>query len=517
MDDRHGRPSPLSSIDIWLALLIGLAALALYARTLAPSLLWGDSAEFQTLSYTLGMTHHTGYATQIIFGKIFTLIPINSIAWRVNLMSAFFGALAVANTFIIVRLLTGSRVAAISAPLVLTLTEGFWWRALVAESYAPAAGMLATVWLLFLLWRNTGKPQYLFLSGLAGGLSLGIHSTVVMTGASVLAVMAFTARKRVEWLSAAAGAILGVVLFLGFFFFLDYNDPPSSVHNAVFRPNLSAVGLTESEYDSAWDRFLFIFPANRASSYYFTATQNEMNNRLIEYVSYFPWWQLTLTIIGIVWLFFGGRWREGLYPVIAFILIWGLAITVSFSIYREFYVPAAVITSVWFGAGAGALLSALERLRQLNQSSLRMMRGFISIVLIILPIWNSRHDLSLAIEKGFTSFIRDNHVYPVFAPDKAIREAKRVVNRVEDNAIVFTNWDKLYSYIYTAQIEERKMGIAFHEVLDEDGQILPRTMIAYIDANIDTRPIYFAIEIPELSELYQVTKINDTLYQINRK
>lgn len=517
MDDGNGRHTPLSPIDICLALLIGLSALALYVRTLAPSLLWGDSAEFQTLSYTLGMTHHTGYATQIIFGKIFTLIPINGIAWRVNLMSAFFGALAVANTFLIVRLLTGSRVAAISASLVLALTEGFWWRALVAESYAPAAGMLATVWLLFLLWRSTGKPQYLFLSGLAGGLSLGIHSTVVMTGASVLAVMAFSARKRVEWFSAAAGAILGVALFLGFFFFLDYNDPPSSVHNSVFRVNLSAVGLTEDEYDSAWDRFKFIFPANRASSYYFTATPNEMTDRLIEYVSYFPWWQLTLTIIGIVWLFFGGRWREGLYPVIAFILIWGLAITVSFSIYREFYVPAAVITSVWFGAGAGAALSAWEKLTRANQPSLRMMRLVIPILLIILPIWNSRQDLSLAIQKGFTSFIRDNHVYPVFAPDKAIREAKRIINNVEGNAIVFTNWDKLYSYIYTAQIEEGKMDISFHEVLDEGDQILPTTMIEYIDANIDTRPIYFAIEIPNLSELYQVTKINDTLYRINRK
>ena len=517
MDDRNGRSSLLSSIDICLALLIGLAALALYIRTLAPSLLWGDSAEFQTLSYTLGMTHHTGYATQIIFGKLFTLIPINDIAWRVNLMSAFFGALAVANTFLIVRLLTGSRVAAISASLVLALTEGFWWRALVAESYAPAAGMLATVWLLFLLWRNTGKPQYLFLSGLAGGLSLGVHSTVVMTGASVLAVMAFSARKRVEWFSAAAGAILGVALFLGFFFFLDYNDPPSSVHNSVFRVNLSAVGLTEDEYDSAWDRFQFIFPANRASSYYFTATPDAMHERLIEYVSYFPWWQLTLTIIGIVWLFFGGRWREGLYPVIAFILIWGLAITVSFSIYREFYVPAAVITSVWFGAGAGAALSAWEKLTRANQPSLRMMRLVIPILLIILPIWNSRQDLSLAIQKGFTSFIRDNHVYPVFAPDKAIREAKRIINNVEGNAIVFTNWDKLYSYIYTAQIEEGKMDISFHEVLDEGDQILPTTMIEYIDANIDTRPIYFAIEIPNLSELYQVTKINDTLYRINRK
>ncbi len=517
MDYRNGRHTPLSPIDIWFALFIGLAALALYIRTLAPSLLWGDSAEFQTLSYTLGMTHQTGYATQIIFGKLFTLIPINDIAWRVNLMSAFFGALAVANTFLIVRLLTGSRVAAISASLVLALTEGFWWRALVAESYAPAAGMLATVWLLFLLWRNTGKPQYLFLSGLAGGLSLGIHSTVVMTGASVLVVMAFSARKRVEWFSAAAGAILGVALFLGFFFFLDYNDPPSSVHNSVFRVNLSAVGLTEDEYDSASDRFKFIFPANRASSYYFTATPDAMHERLIEYVSYFPWWQLTLTIVGIVWLFFGGRWREGLYPLIAFILIWGLAITVSFSIFREFYVPAAVITSVWFGAGAGAVLSARERLTKLNQPSLRMTRVVIAIVLIILPIWNSRQDLSLAIQKGFTSFIRDNHIYPVFAPDKAIREAKRIINNVEDNAIVFTNWDKLYSYIYTAQIEEGKMDISFHEVLDEGDQILPTTMIEYIDANIDTRPIYFAIEIPNLSELYQVTKINDTLYRINRK
>ena len=513
-DEKH---SLLSRSDIWLALLIGLAAFALYVRTLAPSLLWGDSAEFQTLSYTLGMTHPTGYATQIIFGKIFTFIPINNIAYRVNLMSAFFGALAVANTFLIVRMLTASRVAAFSASLVLALTEGFWWRALIAESYAPAAGMLATVWLLFLLWRSTDKPIYLFLAGLAGGLSLGIHSTVVMTAASVLAVMAFTARKRVEWVSAAAGALLGVALFLGFFFFLDYNDPPSSVHNTVFRPNLSAVGLTESEYDSAWDRFLFIFPANRASSYYFTATSAEVSNRMIEYVSYFPWWQLILTLIGIVWLFLGGRWREGLYPLIAFLVIWGFAVTVAFSVYREFYVPISVITSVWFGAGAGAALSALGMLKNLNQTSLRVMRSVISVILIALPIWYSRQDLNLAIKSGYTTFVRDNHIYPVFAPDKAIREARRIINRIEENAIVFADWDKLYSYIYTAHIEDQKTGISFHEAWIGDEQKLSETTIQYIEANINNRPIYFTLEMPGLTDLYQVTKINDTLYRVEKK
>ena len=94
MNDQHKRILPLLKTDALFAVLMGISALALYIRTLAPSLLWGDSAEFQTLSYTLGMTHPSGYMTQIMLGKLFTYIPVGNIAYRVNLMSAFFGALA---------------------------------------------------------------------------------------------------------------------------------------------------------------------------------------------------------------------------------------------------------------------------------------------------------------------------------------------------------------------------------------------------------------------------------------
>ncbi|HLA05890.1 MAG TPA: DUF2723 domain-containing protein [Anaerolineales bacterium] len=510
-------PRMLSRNDLLLSFLIGLCALALYIRTLAPSLLWGDSAEFQTLSYTLGMTHPTGYATQIIFGKIFTLIPIGNIAYRVNLMSASFGALAVAETFLIVRLLGGLRIAAISAALMLALTEGFWWRALVAESYAPAAGMLASVWLSFLLWHRTDKPRYLFLAGLAGGLSIGIHSTVVMTAASVLVVMAFTSRKRIDWAHAASGAILGVTLFLAFFFFLDNNDPPSSIYNAVFRTNLSAIGLNQADYDTSVERFLQIFPAGSFWTYYFSARPEEISRRLVEYVSNFPVWALALIILGTVSLFFNGRWRDGLYPLIAFLLVWGFAVTVAFSVYREFYVPITVITSVWFGAGAGGLLSVAGKIMKRNQAAGGMTRLVLSSALIVLPIWNSRVDLHLAIRNGYTTFIREYHIYPVFAPDKAIRDARRIINRVEENAIVFADWDKLYSYIYTAQIEDHKTGIAFHEAWIGDEQVLSETTLRYIEANIDVRPIYFAIDMPGLADLYQVTMINDTLFRIHRK
>src|SRR5687767_15528749 len=131
MNDQHKRIAPLLWTDILFAVLVGVGALALYIRTLAPSLLWGDSAEFQTLSYTLGMTHPSGYMTQIMLGKLFTYIPVGNIAYRVNLMSVFFGALAVAQVYLIVRILGGWPIAGISACMMLALSQLFWRGALV--------------------------------------------------------------------------------------------------------------------------------------------------------------------------------------------------------------------------------------------------------------------------------------------------------------------------------------------------------------------------------------------------
>jgi hypothetical protein len=431
-------------------------------------------------------------------------------------MSAFFGALAVAETYLIVRLLGGWRIAALSASILLTLTEGFWWRALLAESYAPAAGMLGTIWLLVLLWRNTGKWMFLFLAGLAGGLSLGIHSTVIMTALSVLTFMVLTARRRVDWLAAAGGALLGALITFGFFLYLDHNDPPSSIYNTVYRTNLSAFGLGPDAFDTSLERFLAIFPANHFWSYYFSAAPEESGRRLLEYLSSFPFWAMLLVGIGAVVLL-KERLEEGLYPLIAFLMIWGFAVTVSFSVYREFYVPVAVITSVWLGIGASKVLILINRLPRRHQTFARPAQYIFMILLVVLPIWNARRDLVPAVKSGYPFFVRRDHIYPVFAPNKAINDARKVLNRVEDNAIVFADWDKLYSYVYTAHIEDGRTGISFHEAWSTEQVKLADSAIAYIDQNLDTHPIYFTIEMPELNELYRVEEINDTLYRVYRK
>jgi hypothetical protein len=86
---------------------------------------------------------------------------------------------------------------------------------------------------------------------------------------------------------------------------------------------------------------------------------------------------------------------------------------------------------------------------------------------------------------------------------------------VDDDAILFANWDRLYSYVYTAHILEGRTGIALHEMLvpPQPGS----TMKTYIDDNIENRPIYFTLEVPELERYYNVQQIEARLYRITKK
>jgi hypothetical protein len=143
------------------------------------------------------------------------------------------------------------------------------------------------------------------------------------------------------------------------------------------------------------------------------------------------------------------------------------------------------------------------------------MRLLLGVLLITLPLWNARRDLQRAVNNGFPAFVQRNHIYPIYDRDKAIRDALKILNRVEEDAIVFTNWDKLYSYVYTAHIENGRTEISFHEWLTDD-PVLSRSAVDYMDAVIDERPIYFAIDRPQLPESFRIEKINESLYRIHR-
>lgn len=58
----------------------------------------------------------------------------------------------------------------------------------------------------------------------------------------------------------------------------------------------------------------------------------------------------------------------------------------------------------------------------------------------------------------------------------------------------------------------------FHQINPQKSQYLPaESMIAYIDENVDHRPLYFTRYPTSLESRYQITPVRSELYQVRRK
>ncbi|MDD5687144.1 MAG: DUF2723 domain-containing protein [Elusimicrobia bacterium] len=90
-------------------IIVFLINLGILLFTSSPTVCTGDSGELITSSYVLGISHPPGYPLYVLLGKIFTiLIPYGNIAYRVNCMSVFFGALTCGIMYLLMKHLTSS-------------------------------------------------------------------------------------------------------------------------------------------------------------------------------------------------------------------------------------------------------------------------------------------------------------------------------------------------------------------------------------------------------------------------
>ncbi|HZY64779.1 MAG TPA: DUF2723 domain-containing protein, partial [Rubrobacteraceae bacterium] len=84
---------------------------ALYLLTLAPTVLYYDrpllldSVMLQAQAITLGITGPTGEPSWVILSHLFTYLPFGDPAYRLNLSSAVYAALAVLHVFFAALLL----------------------------------------------------------------------------------------------------------------------------------------------------------------------------------------------------------------------------------------------------------------------------------------------------------------------------------------------------------------------------------------------------------------------------
>lgn len=496
---------PLSSIelnlyDILLALACFVSALALYARTLTPGLLTGDSGEFQTLAYLLGHTHPTGYPVYLVLAKLATFIPIGDIAYRVNLFSGVMGALAVAAVYLCGRLLVRYRILAVVGTVVMAISTTFWSQAVIAEIYTAGAAFLAFILLALLWWDQKADKRVLFIAGLLGGLSLGVHMSVALLAPVVfLFLLLHWRRGRRMWMAALMGAIFGVILTTFIFWLLDLNNPTANYFNSIIEPSRSSWGLAVDKIDGSLERLLFGWSARQFRSFMFMDIPKVTPVQASEFWANLPtelsWLVVILAVIGIVALLVG-RWRVGLLLLSALFMqlfyffnyeIWDLYV---------FYIPAYVLLAILAIPGMCALtdLSAVAIGKVVSGSQSRWVDLGVEITIALLvigyaiwPVFRPQKDAVIA---GEVPFNFDE--YPAF--DENLENfAYAAVLKMPEDAIVFTDWDMVWPYYYVAHIQESRRDLTFIETYpadDVDG--LAASVVDYVNTKIADHPIFFS-------------------------
>jgi hypothetical protein len=203
------------------ATVAGLAVLVLYLLTLAPTTAMWDASEYIVAAYTLGIPHPPGNPLFVLLGRVASLLPVGSVAVRVNLLAAVCSAASAGIWFLVAeRVLSrwmatrwtrylGASVAALLSATAFTV----WNQSVVNEKvYTVSLAFFAVVSWLTVLWCDDpdGRraDRLLVLIAYLIGLGYANHPAGFLVGPAVaVAVLARRPRTLLRWKLLLAGAL----------------------------------------------------------------------------------------------------------------------------------------------------------------------------------------------------------------------------------------------------------------------------------------------------------------------
>ncbi len=171
--------------------ILAVSLLAIYLATLAPGLSWAnagaDGGDLITAAATGGIAHPTGYPLYLLVARLFQWLPIGSLAFRTNLMSALAAVAAAVLVFnLVTRYLSATNIylrslAGLASGFAYGLSPLLWSQAVITEVYALHA-MLVALLLYFsmdFIPPQFGEKRADLLLGLIFGLAMGNHVTTI--------------------------------------------------------------------------------------------------------------------------------------------------------------------------------------------------------------------------------------------------------------------------------------------------------------------------------------------------
>ncbi len=460
-----------------------------YLYFIAPTTWWGDSAEYSTMPHFLGVLHAPSYNIYLFVGKIFSLLPINDMGFRANLMSVFFAALTIPLLFLFILKLTKDKFSSIVGALSLAFSFTFWSQAVIAEVHTLNSFFVLLLLFLLFKWEKERSKKLLYIFTFLWAISLSVHISNILFAP---AFIYFIATKDFELIKRNFPTLL-ILFLIGLSPFLwtiirvsSFTPPPPMAKyyfgSSVYPNNVENFikYITASEFDPLKPGFGF----------------GELVERWFSYVKILQGNFLVIgVIVGII-----GIWemlKKNRKTAFLFILMF-LANVIYFLNHPAsdmfcLYFSSFLIFSIWIGSGVNNIKIYLNFPQ--NKILTLLMIFIIGFILFIVP-YNLSKQSNLPIAR--LDYRGDYQTFDF---------SEKVFDTLENNSILISSWEEYAVLFYYQQLYNKRPDITLYDFEKE------KEIIEFLDKVETDNKIYFTsqelleIGIDNLKKKYNMIEI----------
>jgi len=203
-----------TAVDKLIFTLIGVVIFIVYILTLAPDLTWSnwgaDGGDFIVAVVRGTLPHPPGFPLYLMIGRLLMFVPVGTVPWRMNLLSAIMASGTVLLTALTLREKGLSIWSTAAASLALGFAPLFWSQALITEVYTSAAFFVSLTYYFTTIVQKYNRSA--IMPGIAWGMAVAIHPTTAIT-----ALYFWMGRKKI-WGGIIAGMATVILCYAIMFF-----------------------------------------------------------------------------------------------------------------------------------------------------------------------------------------------------------------------------------------------------------------------------------------------------------
>ncbi|MFC1868338.1 protein O-mannosyl-transferase family [Thermodesulfobacteriota bacterium] len=453
----------------------------IYLSTISPVIYLGDSGEFTTAAFSLGIPHSSGYPLYALIGKIFCFIPIGNIGFRMNLMSSIFAVLTVWITYTLILKITSSRLSSLVGAFILAFTPLLWSQTVSAEVYTLHAFFVISLIRILWWWDETRKFTCLVLFTFITGISFCNHLQTLMLAPAVFFII--LSGDKASILNGKKILILSMVFIVALSLYL-------------YLPIRTEAGAAIHWGDpNNFERFFaHVTGKGHRSVYIFNKTVMEYLLRSKELFRLI-WAQFGIILLLALWGWIklpSVRWRIFFVLIIIFDSVYTLFLNIISLEITAFALPTCISLAVLAGTGIAHLLRSIRNSQSISGFLKRATKTFFCLIPVF-PLFSNfslcdqsrnytayEHATNMlrTLESGSTLFMDgDNNIFPL--------TYGRIVERMREDVTIYDRYNLFFKMPY---MDDSNSALTYHGKWEDLRAILEMRIIE----RVADRGVYFA-------------------------